>query len=71
MPRRPPGCRGPSVAGCGPRRAVRAVLRTPEVARAPERGTDDAFAVWRREITRGRELCAGLLRERIEGMTGA
>ncbi|MFI9264321.1 hypothetical protein ACIG5C_08060 [Streptomyces werraensis] len=41
------------------------------MARAPERGTDDAFAVWRREITRGRELCAGLLQKRIEGMTGA
>ncbi|MFF8540179.1 hypothetical protein ACF060_07735 [Streptomyces werraensis] len=41
------------------------------MARDPDRGTDDAFAVWRREITRGRKLRAGLLRERIEGVTGA
>ncbi len=28
-------------------------------ALAPERGLDEALAVWRREIARGQELCAG------------
>ncbi|MGA5806152.1 hypothetical protein ACPC3D_17440 [Streptomyces cellulosae] len=33
----------------------------------PERGMDEALAVWRREITQGREACAGL----PDGVTGA